>query len=250
MLTINLQSSAAVSAFVMSAALACRRTADAKWRSAHPGRKESVDAAYRARQRSARVSTLLIVARLIESDPSYVPETTRICVKCGSEKAVDEFNFRKSGVRRRDCKGCRRVANERFHDINPGWTAGYREKHRAVARASYARKTPQQKVRSTTMRQAWLLRAPEVMRALKLARRALEVNAPGTCSAAQLKARFDFYGGCCAYCGAPAESSDHVIPLSRGGSNWPANIRPACSSCNCRKSAKKLSVWKAEQLTA
>jgi 5-methylcytosine-specific restriction endonuclease McrA len=28
-----------------------------------------------------------------------------------------------------------------------------------------------------------------------------------------------------------------VIPLSVGGTNWPANLRPACRSCNSAKGA-------------
>jgi 5-methylcytosine-specific restriction endonuclease McrA len=31
---------------------------------------------------------------------------------------------------------------------------------------------------------------------------------------------------------------DHVIPLSRGGSNWPTNLVCACGQCNSRKCDK------------
>lgn len=42
---------------------------------------------------------------------------------------------------------------------------------------------------------------------------------------------------CCAYCGIRSAelTQDHVVPLSRGGSNTKDNILPACSSCNSRK---------------
>ena len=66
-------------------------------------------------------------------------------------------------------------------------------------------------------------------------RRARRVNAPGTCSAAQERARWDMFGNCCWMCGAPATASDHVKPLAAGGTNWPANLRPACDTCNARK---------------
>lgn len=59
---------------------------------------------------------------------------------------------------------------------------------------------------------------------------------PGTCSPAQLVARVDLYANHCWMCGAEATEIDHVKPLSAGGSNWPANLRPACHPCNRAKS--------------
>lgn len=39
----------------------------------------------------------------------------------------------------------------------------------------------------------------------------------------------------CQYCGAPADSLDHVIPRSRGGEHSWENVVAACSRCNTRK---------------
>jgi len=39
----------------------------------------------------------------------------------------------------------------------------------------------------------------------------------------------------CAYCGGVATTRDHVVPVSRGGSNASLNLVPACLSCNSRK---------------
>lgn len=52
----------------------------------------------------------------------------------------------------------------------------------------------------------------------------------------QIKARWEYYGNRCWVCRTQATETDHVIPLSKGGSNWPANLRPICRSCNARKS--------------
>lgn len=65
--------------------------------------------------------------------------------------------------------------------------------------------------------------------------RARKVDAAGFCSVEQIRARWDYYDGLCYLCGGLAETMDHVIPLSAGGTNWPANLRPACSLCNSRK---------------
>jgi hypothetical protein len=72
-------------------------------------------------------------------------------------------------------------------------------------------------------------------RVAKPRRKALEDTALGDVGATSLQARVDYYGGRCWMCGAAWTCIDHVKPLSRGGSNWPANLRPACRSCNARK---------------
>jgi 5-methylcytosine-specific restriction endonuclease McrA len=67
-------------------------------------------------------------------------------------------------------------------------------------------------------------------------RRAHVAAAPGVATPDQIAARVAMWGGTCWMCRmAPGTAIDHVIPLSRGGTNWPANLRPACQPCNSRK---------------
>jgi len=40
---------------------------------------------------------------------------------------------------------------------------------------------------------------------------------------------------CCAYCGGPASTIDHILPRSRGGRNTWRNTTAACYACNQRK---------------
>lgn len=49
----------------------------------------------------------------------------------------------------------------------------------------------------------------------------------------------------CAYCGlvAPTEI-DHVIPVSRGGSNSEGNLVPVCEACNWSKFDLLLVEWR------
>ena len=72
------------------------------------------------------------------------------------------------------------------------------------------------------------------------ARIARKRGAPGRATPEQMTARWNYFGGRCWMCFAPAEQFDHVIPLSRGGTNWPSNLRPACALCNQKKWAHRL----------
>lgn len=45
----------------------------------------------------------------------------------------------------------------------------------------------------------------------------------------------------CVYCGEPSQHVDHVIPVSKGGTNDLDNLVAACSTCNLAKSDKLLS---------
>jgi 5-methylcytosine-specific restriction endonuclease McrA len=39
----------------------------------------------------------------------------------------------------------------------------------------------------------------------------------------------------CAYCGAPSDTIDHIVPVANGGTGDKANLAPACVSCNSAK---------------
>lgn len=61
----------------------------------------------------------------------------------------------------------------------------------------------------------------------------------GHCSIGEWKMRLAYYGGKCFYCGTEGNiEREHRIPVSRGGTNWPSNLVPACRSCNAKKHAK------------
>lgn len=50
----------------------------------------------------------------------------------------------------------------------------------------------------------------------------------------------------CTYCGVETDDPhcDHVVPLSRGGSNHVANLATARAACNISKGAKTLEEWR------
>lgn len=88
----------------------------------------------------------------------------------------------------------------------------------------------------------WAANHPEYSREQNRRRRARIRGAVGYASTDAERGRWDVRGRACIYCGTslPWEDRanwhfDHLIPLSRGGTNWPANLAPACFTCNVRK---------------
>lgn len=52
------------------------------------------------------------------------------------------------------------------------------------------------------------------------------------------------YEGICHICEEPfADAIDHVVPVARGGSDHPDNLRPAHTSCNSSKGARSIPAW-------
>jgi len=72
-------------------------------------------------------------------------------------------------------------------------------------------------------------------------RRARELDAPGTHTAADLKEILTAQGHRCAYCRADLRKRkkhlDHIKPLALGGSNGPNNLQWTCAPCNLSKGA-------------
>lgn len=121
-----------------------------------------------------------------------------------------------------------------------------RERLKAAARRQYYKKQEENQIYSRNYRAA-----NKSTRRAQAERRKALVAASGPIPITprewrRLKAR---YRGCCAYCAQPCESlqMDHVIPLAKGGRHAPANILPACPSCNISKRDNLLSVWRARQ---
>jgi hypothetical protein len=58
---------------------------------------------------------------------------------------------------------------------------------------------------------------------------------------------FEAWRNCCAYCGLPADTLDHVVPRLHGGMTVQPNLVPACRCCNGRKGSSPVWAWWQEQ---
>lgn len=174
-----------------------------------------------------------------------MPDVSKTCTKCGELKPFSDFGKRaasRDGHQHR-CRTCfaawhasrkalRKVAaaswyrrNKEAHNArNRAWRENHRDAHQEMNREWFIR-NPE--------------RAAELRRASASLRRARERGVPVVAfTQDQLDARVAFYGGKCWICRVGRyEHLDHVKPISAGGPHMLSNLRPACSSCNLRKSA-------------
>lgn len=84
----------------------------------------------------------------------------------------------------------------------------------------------------------------------KRIRKAREHGAGGTYSWPEVMRLFLAFARCCAYCEkliAGQPDPDHVVPLSKGGSNSITNILPSCRACNGDKRDLLLHEWNADR---
>jgi len=145
------------------------------------------------------------------------PSGQRKCSDCDVLKEETQFPSRSSSV----CKLCNRARVREWRTENP-------ERSRSAAKS-------------------WRDRNPDQMRVQRRRRRSRKAGAQGQHSADDIKRLVHRFHGLCAYCGVePFNDIEHVVPLSRGGSDYIGNLLPACRTCNSKKHKKLLIEWKAE----
>lgn len=115
-----------------------------------------------------------------------------------------------------------------------------RNRRRYAAQALAYRENNKEKIRAQSARK--VAANPERYAAYKRNRKARKRNAAGTHTARDISLILNAQCKKCAYCrvdlGARKYHVDHIIPLARGGTNWPRNLQILCGPCNQRKSAR------------
>jgi len=202
---------------------------------------------------------------------------TKRCSLCHWHLPLSCFHKYRDGLRP-ECKDCRKVVTrsdylkrrkkiseygKRYNAENRDKLAAYSKKYRAanaatlkVKKAAYAKlhdvaakMVERNRVRRHTdperanqYSRNWRKRNPEKRRASAKQNKIKRKQVAGTCSPEQWIAKCEYFGWRCYLCHVPltaeATHMEHRKPLSRGGSHWPANLAPACQSCNLSKNNK------------
>ena len=99
----------------------------------------------------------------------------------------------------------------------------------------------------------WAASNPDKLRNQWSNRSARKRGATGGYTLKDIADLFDRQSGKCAACkaritktGSTLYHIDHVIPLKRGGSNWPDNLQLLCKPCNLKKGSMPPEEWAAQ----
>ena len=115
-----------------------------------------------------------------------------------------------------------------------GWLQANSDYVREYLRAYNEQNAQSIKARKRT----YQLARPDVHRSVSRNRRARQLMAPGRHTATDIKLINERQEYRCVYCGVDTSHDyhvDHIVPLARGGSNWPDNLQITCPPCNRKK---------------
>jgi 5-methylcytosine-specific restriction endonuclease McrA len=155
---------------------------------------------------------------------------------------LDQFYAatRETDGHQRMCKECQKAHSREYSVAHPEWRSEYnrrwQEENRDYVLAQRAI-TAESKRASN---RAWKRSHHEMVNASTRTRKAVIRGCTGTHTADDVLAQFERQNGRCYWCGCRLGPYhvDHVIPLSKGGSNGPENIVASCPPCNLSKNAK------------
>lgn len=197
------------------------------------------------------------------ADPTRGKATKAAWAKANREhrKAQRALWYKANAEKEKAAAAARRKADpDKYKALLAAWRQANPERIKATQRAWYdanieyirerdAKKRETRKERDKALAIAWQKANPEKVRTLTARRRALIAKAVGDHTVQQWLDLLASYHGKCVYCGAAANTQDHLTPLSEGGSNDIDNIVPSCRYCNYSKHANKLLVWMVKRKT-
>jgi len=194
------------------------------------------------------------------------PAQSRRCTTCGETKPFADFNKSPTGKHglASQCKLCRSAWHRKYYQANKDkiiaksldYARAHKEEIAAWHRVYYVANKEkikeksrrwyiEHKERSAASRRAYS-QTPHG-RAVRQASRARRRMLPDMSyiTATTMQEVQEASNGICPYCGEPFENGhiDHIIPVSKGGTNDRKNLTYCCAHCNLVKHNKLLEDW-------
>lgn len=169
----------------------------------------------------------------MSTDHTTDSDQLKTCSMCGEAKSRTEFYRSKTtndGLQS-GCRICRIAYQQAYRAKNPDKVRKGRRsynKRNAEKRREYAKRYRKQN--------------PDKIRADGQRTRARLMRAEGSHTIADMRRQYKVQKGLCWWCGKAVKwedrHDDHLIPLSRGGTDWPSNMVVSCAFCNLSKHDK------------
>jgi 5-methylcytosine-specific restriction endonuclease McrA len=157
------------------------------------------------------------------------------CVKIYDDLKKDARNFRAREIYR-DNPEDKKLKTRQYHLDNPEWSKEKLREHHVKNRVVRYQRVKDRLATDPS----FVVYRNNLTRVSELKRRAIKTNTQvENITSLELNCIFDTYEGCCWICDKVLDDTfhwDHVKPLSKGGTHTLDNLRPACATCNVRKS--------------
>lgn len=165
-----------------------------------------------------------------------------------SKKSFHKCSSRRDGLTTH-CKPCKKNYESARADVNKLHKRAYRARNPDKATEQRQRWANANKERLDRMRRNYAIANPERVRESQCRSRAKRLGAVGSHSHADWLLKVKYFGWRCHYCGMALTketlTKDHRKPLSKGGTNFLANLAPACAKCNSAKRARSENEFRA-----
>lgn len=163
----------------------------------------------------------------------------KTCSVCNEDRPFEAFkrDKRRAAGLSAICKSCSMGAAAAWRDVHQDHIQAYDKMRDANRNRPHK---PADKERHRLSNRAWEKANPDKLRTTWRNKRAKRSSAPGTHSIEDIKRILRQQKCKCAYCRASIKAKyhvDHIVPLAKGGSNWPRNLQLLCVDCNIRKNA-------------
>lgn len=170
----------------------------------------------------------------------------KFCNRCFIEKDIDDFGKNKNCTKDGHLNQCKKCVYEKSKERNKGIAdiiKQKREERYYADREENIRKSVEwgrkNKEKRDIAKRKWREKNKELTNHLTRSYHYRRKKASGSHTLQEWLELCHRHKNQCVYCKKDCKlTEDHIIPLSKGGSNNIENIQPLCVSCNSKKGAK------------